>query len=187
MAVKVKMQNVRLSFPDLWEAVQYQGQGPFNYRASFLFAKDSQAFKAINAAIEQAAKDAWGAKASALLAQIRGNSQKCCLVDGNTKAYDGYADNWVLAATRKQEDGRPLVLDGQKAPLVAADGKPYAGCYVNANVEVWAQDNSYGKAIRASLLGVQFAADGDAFGGGTKPSADDFDDLEEGAGADALA
>ena len=38
---------------------------------------------------------------------------------------------------------------------------------MNAIVELWAQDNNYGKRINASLAGVQFAKDGEAFAGGT--------------------
>jgi hypothetical protein len=45
-------------------------------------------------------------------------------------------------------------------------------------VELWAQDNQYGKRINASLGGVQFAKDGESFGGGGNVvEADDFDDL----------
>lgn len=183
--MKVKIYG-RLSFPDLFEAVQYQGQGPFNYRASFLIDPAHPCKAQIDAAIEAVAKDKWAAKAPQILAGIKGNSQKCCFVDGDTKAYDGYAGNWALTATRPQEKGRPLVLDQAKQQLVAADGKPYAGCYVNASVEFWAQDNSYGKAVRCTLLGVQFAKDGDAFTAGAPASPDDFEALAEGATADDL-
>lgn len=177
----------RLSFPDLFEAVQYQGTGPHNFRASFLIDPASQYKAAIDGAIQAVAKDKWGAKAGAILPTLVGNSQKCCFVDGATKAYDGYAGNWALTATRPLEKGRPLILDQQKQPLVAADGKPYAGCYVNASVEFWAQDNSYGKGIRCTLLGVQFARDGDAFSAGSVANPDDFEDIAAGADAGALA
>ena len=70
---------------------------------------------------------------------------------------------------------------------VEADGLPYSGCYVNASIELWAQDNNYGKRINASLRGVQFYRDGDAVAGGGGPaSEDEFDDLAEGADADNL-
>jgi Protein of unknown function (DUF2815). len=185
--MKVKLQNVRLSFPDLFEAKQFEGQGPFNYRASFLFTPDSQAKKDIDAAIKAVAAEKWGKKADALLEGILPNSQKCCLVDGNTKEYDGYEGMFALSASRNQEKGRPLIIDRDKTPLGQADGKPYAGCYVNATVEIWAQDNNYGKGIRANLLAVQFARDGDAFAGGSVGSEEDFDDLSADAdSADSL-
>lgn len=182
--MKVKLQNVRLSFPDLFTAVQFQGTGPFNYRASFLFAPDSQAKKDLDAAIKAVAAEKWGKKADAILAGILPNPQKCCLVDGNTKEYDGYEDMFALSASKKQESGRPLIIDRDKTPLGVADGKPYAGCYVNATVEIWAQDNDFGKAMRAELTAVQFAKDGDAFAGGAQGSEEDFDDLSADAETD---
>ncbi len=51
-----------------------------------------------------------------------------------------------------------------KTALTEADGRIYAGCYVNFNVDIWAQDGQY-TGIRCSLNGVQFVKDGDAFGG----------------------
>ena len=54
-------------------------------------------------------------------------------------------------------------------------------------VEFWAQDNKTGKGLRATLLGVQRVRDGDAFGGGAAPSADDIGEIAEGADADDLA
>lgn len=185
--MKVKLQNVRLSFPDLFEAKQFEGTGPFNYRASFLFAPDSQAKRDLDAAIRAVAAEKWGKKAEALLEGILPNSQKCCLVNGNTKDYDGYEGMFALSANRPQDKGRPLIIDRDKTPLSQADGKPYAGCYVNATVELWAQDNAFGKAVRATLLAVQFARDGDAFAGGSVGSEEDFDDLSADAdSADSL-
>jgi hypothetical protein len=64
-------------------------------------------------------------------------------------------------------------------------GVIYSGCFVNAQIDIWAQDNGFGKRINCTLAGVQFAADGDAFGGGRPASADDFDDLGDLGGADA--
>jgi hypothetical protein len=81
---------------------------------------------------------------------------------------------------------RPLVIDRDKSPLTAQDGRPYAGCFVHASIELWAQDNAYGKRINASLRGVQFFKDGDAFAGGGAASDDEFDDIAEGATADDL-
>ena len=98
--------------------------------------------------------------------------------------YDGFEGMHTFNATNKV---RPLVIDSNKTPLTAADGKPYAGCYVDVIVEFWAQDNSYGKRVNATLSGVQFRADGDAFSGGRPASTDEFDDLAQGTEAEALA
>jgi hypothetical protein len=185
--MKLFITGARLSFPDLFDATQYQGQGPFNYRCQLLIpAGDPQRAK-IDAALEAVAKEKWAAKTGPILEAIKGNVQKCCWIDGAKRAYDGYEGNWALSTTREQSKGRPLVFDQQKQPLVAADGKPYAGCYVNASVEFWAQDNNYGKGLRCTLLGVQFVRDGDAFGGGSPADPDDFQALADGATAEDLA
>lgn len=193
----VQLQNVRLSFPDLWEAVQYEGKGPFNYGGSFLQPENQpvmvqQADKSwkkstMAKVFEAVAAEQWKGKAAAVLDSIRNNSQKCCWVDGNTKDYDGYEGNFVLSAKRGQEKGAPLILDRNKSPLTASSGKPYAGCYVNATVEIWAQDNKWGKGMRATLRGVQFVSDGDAFSAGTPLSDDDFTEIGDPETEDDIA
>lgn len=182
----IRIENVRLSFPGLFEAVQFEGKGDFNYRASFLVEPGSKADKQILAAIDAAATDKWGAKAEVNLAKAKANPQRICYVDGALKSYDGYEGSWALSASRKLDKGRPGVYDKDKSPLSAGDGKPYAGCYVNAKIEFWAQDNQYGQAVRCTLIGVQFARDGDAFSAGSKPSDDDFDGIGEGAAAEDM-
>lgn len=184
--MKIKLNKVRLSFPDLFEAVQYQGSGPFNYGAQFLIPADSTLKKSIDAAIQSVAKEKWGAKAAAILTEILPDKKACCWIDGNRREYDGYAGNWAISAKRLQDKGAPLVLDTNKSALTAKSGRIYAGCYVNASIEIYAQDSKNGKGIRCELLAVQFDSEGDSFGGGTAPSADDFDDLAVGADAEEL-
>jgi hypothetical protein len=128
------------------------------------------------------AKDKWKDKAAAVYTSLE-KTDKLALHDGDTKAqYDGVAGNFFVSAAA-QESARPTVIDGNKAPLTAKDGKPYAGCYVNASIDLWAQDNKYGKRINAQLRGVQFAADGDAFSAGRPADSDEFEEVTEGADA----
>lgn len=185
MPTKLKLQNVRLSYPDLFEANEYEGKR--NFGATFLIEPGSKQDKEIREALDAEAKEKFKDKAPAILkAALAGGNQKCCYWDGNTKTYDGYADMMALTAKRAEDKGRPLVIDKNKSPLTAADGKPYAGCYVNASVELWAQDNKFGKSVRCTLLGVQFANDGDAFSAGSVASEDDFDDLGDSGDADDI-
>ncbi|QTP33511.1 hypothetical protein B7759_02105 [Burkholderia glumae] len=193
----VQLKVARLSFPDLFEAVQFEGQGPFSYRAAFLQPEDQPVFlqqadkswkqTTMAKVIEAVAADAWKSKAPAILKTLEGNPQKYCWYDGNSKSYDGYEDNFVLSASRGQDKGRPVVIDADKTPLSEKDGKPYAGCYVNATVEVWAQDNKFGKGIRATLRGVQFVKDGDAFSAGTPVDENEFDAVAPAETEDDLA
>lgn len=181
--MKIKLSNVRLAFPVLFDPKTVNGEGEPAFSASFLIDPADPQVKGINAAIEQVAKDKWGAKADQILKQMRAQD-KTCLHDGDLKSnYDGFPGNLYISARSKT---RPLVIGTDRAPLVQADGKPYAGCYVNVSIELWPQDNNYGKRVNASLRGVQFLRDGDAFAGGGAASADEFDDLGAGAEADAL-
>lgn len=175
---KVIIRNARLAFPDLFTAVQYQGSGPFQYRATFLVEPSNPSKSLIDAAIKSVASEKWGAKAAAILPAILAAPNKCCFADGNLKAYNGYAGNWALTATRNQDAGAPVIVDRDKSPLAAASGKLYSGCYVNATVDIWAQDNQFGKGVRATLINVQFVKDGESFGGAVAASADDLEELE---------
>lgn len=181
----ITLKNVRLAFPDLFVPVAFEGEGEKKYGATFLIPKKDPQIKAIEAAINEVALAEWKDKAKNVLAGIRGNANKFCFCDGDTKSYDGYSGHMYLAAKNKK---RPTVKDRDTSPLTENDERPYAGCYVNASVEIWAQDNKWGKAVRASLRGVQFVRDGDAFTAGSVAGDDEFEDLgDHGDEGDDLA
>ena len=175
-SIIVNLTNVRLAFPDLFVPSRYNDASPLQYGAVFLIKKGDKNHKAVQAAYEEVAESAFGDQAGALLRRIKENPQVNCFTDGDLKEHlDGYAGHMSLSSKNKK---RPTVVDRDRTPLTEDDGKPYAGCMVNAKVELWAQANEHGKAMRASLLGVQFAGDNDSFGGGGKvASAEDFPDL----------
>lgn len=177
--MKMMLNDVRGAFLTLFEAKTVNGEGEPAYSGSFLIDPATAAGKKLIAEIEanceKVAKEKWGAKAEAALTAMRKND-KLAIHDGDGKAeYDGFP-GMMYVSTRSKV--RPLVIDRDRTPLTATDGRVYSGCYVNAQIELWAQDNSYGKRINAQLKGVQFVRDGDAFGGGGTPAnADDFGDL----------
>lgn len=174
--VKVTLSNVRLAFPNLWTPETVNGEGEPRYGASFLMPKNHPDIAKVNAAIDAVAAEKWGAKAKAIVQGLR-QQDKVCLHDGDGKPdYDGFPGNlYVQSASPK--NSRPTVVDRDRTPLVEEDGKPFGGCFVNAIVEIWAQDNNYGKRINAQLKGVQYVRDGDRFGGASPASADEFDEL----------
>lgn len=181
--MKVKLSNVRLSFPALFEAEEYKGK--YTYRAKFLIDPASQAHRDINAAIRDVAAEKFGKKADIKLEEFAPSKQQYPYLDGRRVDFEGAEGMWVLTGTRRQDKGRPLVIDRNKSQLAIGDGKPYSGCYVNATVDFWAQDGE-NPGIRCELLGVQYHRDGDSFVGGGRASPDDFDDVTEGATADDL-
>lgn len=173
--MKIKLNNVRLAFPELFEPTQVSGQGAFKYRGNFLIPKSrTDLIEEIKAGIKHVIGEKWGNKdIDKIYNSICNNPNRFCLRDGDSKEYDGYAGNLYLSASNKS---RPLVIDRNTSPLTAQDGRPYSGCYVNATVEFYGYDNN-GKGVSASLRGVQFFRDGDAFTGGGVASVEEFDDL----------
>jgi len=170
----IKLLATRLAFPNLFEAQTVNGEGEPAFSAVFLIPKDDPQVITISKAIQTVAKEKWGAKAEEHLAKMKA-ADKTALHNGDLKSeYDGFQNMLFLSARNKT---RPLVIDANKSLLNQADGKPYAGCYVNASVELWAQDNKYGKRVNATLRGVQFVRDGDAFAGGGAAKNDEFDDI----------
>lgn len=173
--MKLSLKNVRLAFPQLFTA-KADKNGNLKFSATLIFAPDHPAYKAIKAAEQEVGLEKWKDKWKGIEKQIA-TKDRMALHDGDAKEqYDGYAGNYFVNASNKV---RPLAIDRDKSALSEEDGKLYAGCFVNASIELWAQDNEHGKAINCSLRGVQFASDGDAFAAGGSASEDEFDEVEE--------
>ena len=185
---KIILNPVRLAFGHLFEAVAFTDpktgkQGDPQFQATFLMTRDGNARKIIEAEEERVAKEKWGAKADAILKEIRANNRGA-IKSGDLKAsYDGFADHDFVACNNKV---RPIVVDRTGAPLSMADGVVYSGCYGIGHIVLWAQDNAWGKRINANVTGFQFVRDGDAFGGGPAASStEEFENLGEGGGEDS--
>jgi hypothetical protein len=183
--MKVHLKNVRLAFPRLFEPEAFEGTATYRRGALFIIrGDDTEQLEMVRKAIQAAAAEKWPdpAKRSAILAMLE-RKDALCLHDGVMKAgYDGFEGNFYVSANgasgKTPETAGPVtVIDQFRNPLTAASGKPYAGCYVNAIIDIYAQDNSYGQRVNAALKGVQFWADGDAFGGGKPADADEFEAL----------
>lgn len=167
---KVILKNVRLSFPSLFKTEVYSEQDTGKYTATFLLDKEIHAkeIEALKAAAQQALKEKYNDKIP--------KGFVLPFVDGDNKDYDGYEGQIsVKASTRR----RPVLIDKKKSPVVEEDNLFYAGCYVNASVDFWVMDNSYGKKVLVNLLVVQFAKDGKPFGDSADVSIDDFDEIDE--------
>lgn len=163
---KMKLENVRLSFPSVFKRVSFQGnEGKFE--ATFLLdkEKDAEQIEMIEKAIQKAIKEA----------KLKIPKDKWCLKDGDDSEYDGYEGCMSFKAATSR---RPTVINRDKTPLVEDDKVIYAGCYVNAIVDIWIQNNQYGKRVNGNLYGIQFMADGEAFGFNPDVT-DEFDDLDE--------
>lgn len=192
----IMLNNVRIAFcQSLHKPEQVNGEGQYRRGAVLLIAKDDPQVAALERVISEAIAAKWPdpKKRAPIEAELR-KKDRIALRDGDDKAdkYDGFGGCMALSANGKggdtpEEAGAVLLLDQAKQPLKPASGKPYAGCYVNASVEIWVQDNQWGKRVNCTLRGVQFVRDGDAFGGGAPASSDEFEAVTDGAEAGDFA
>jgi hypothetical protein len=166
-----KLRSVRISYPHLFEA-RAVGESEPKFSASFLIPKDDPQLQELRRNINLAIKHKWGALSPGAKQAIQ-----TCLHDGEEKNIDSYEDVFFVNASSKK---RPGAFDRDRSELTADDGYPYAGCFVNAIIRLWAQDNRFGKRINAELRGVQFVRDGEPLGNSKPVTAEDFEDLGAG-------
>jgi hypothetical protein len=187
--MKLKIDNVILSMPRLFEASAFDANSDEKFSAHFIVSRGSPQEAQVKEAIVAEATTLWGAKVAPKLKAMAAAGKIWCLRDGDGKVdkqgnpYAGYEGAMYVSA---KNTIRPLVIDGNRAPLVAADGKLYAGCIVNAIIDVRVSDKPSDQAY-AYLLGVQFVKDGTRMAGGSAAAADDFEAIPEAAAAKAEA
>lgn len=169
--MNVTLNNVRLSFPALWEPRKGpDANSKASYQAAFLLDKKDNAadIAAVKAAIAAITKETFKGK----------QPPKICLRDGSEKPdLEGYGDGVMFINARS--DKRPHVIGRKMEAIGPDDGIVYAGCYVNATVRLWGQDNNYGKRINAQLRAIQFVKKGDAFGDGDIDVMKEFKPLDD--------
>jgi hypothetical protein len=167
----IKLTNVRLSYPQLFvPKPPEEGKEPV-YSATFLLNKKEHAplIAEIEKLTDRVALDAFKKKVKLNRVPLR---------DGNEKeGTDGYGDEVMFVSARNAK--RPVVVDRDLTPLTADDSKPYAGCFVNATVRLFAFDHKTGgKGVSMSLRAVQFVKDGESFGAGPVDAEQEFEKME---------
>jgi hypothetical protein len=166
---KIKIENVRLSFPSLFKKSVFDGVET-KFEATFLFEKGSPTHKKVEKAIDDYIEEKFEGK-------IPKGLKITAFKDGDEKEYDGYEGMMALKAGSTK---RPLIIDADKTPLAEEDGRLYAGCYVNAILDFWYSDHPKGgKQILGNLIAVQFYRNGEPFSDGASASVDDFEDVSE--------
>jgi hypothetical protein len=190
MATRIMLKNVVLAFPALAEPQSF-GEGEPAYGAKFPIKPNSEQQKAIEAAILAEATEAWKDKADSVLKMLEEDgkvafTKKVYRSKKTGEAYQGF-DGAHYLSTRNAKT-QPTVFNQYGEELSGKgeiEAKAFSGAVVNASVEIWAQDNKWGRRINCSLRGVMLTGEGENFGGGSAPaSADEFSGLAK-AKADA--
>jgi hypothetical protein len=155
----------------------------YTYNAAFLFSKSDDPYKnkaRIQKAADEAKAKKWGSNPKDW---PKLKPEKICLRDGDLEDYDGY-EGMLYVSSNSPSTRPPQVVTNRRDSKTGSwleagpgqKGSPYSGCYVNAVVRLWAQDNKHGKRINASLEVVQFLRDGEAFGAAPVNADDKFTD-----------
>ena len=176
----VKLVDARLSFPALFEAKRYKGDDKGTPKFSAMFSldpddpKQAKCLKTLKAEIARVAKTKWP---DAVPPSVLFGKAKCCARDGDDNDNPQFHGLITVSASNTIQ---PAVCDRDpRIAVTAQDDIIYAGCYVNATIGLWAQDNDYGKRINANLRGVQFVRDGERFGAAPAEAEEEFDNIED--------
>lgn len=172
---KIKLDVVRLSFPQIWEPKAFATDQKPKYQATFLLDPSDKAHAKMIKEIKKEAKrivlEQFGETPKGL--------KKCFgLADEhpNKKEYDGYQGMFYISTSSKQQ---PTLADRNRNEVVESDGILYAGCYVNTVITLWCQDHPVGgKGVNANLRIIQFVKDGPAFGNAPARAEDELEIIE---------
>ena len=161
----------RFSYLYCWEPNAVNGSEP-KYSVSAIVPKsDTKTVKAIQAAIEQAKKDAtgkWGGKVPANL--------KMPLRDGDIERPDdeAYKNSYFFNANSRQA---PQVVDNQVQPILN-QSEVYSGCYGRISVTFYGYNSNGNRGVAAGLGNIQKLKDGECLGGRTNAT-DDFGTVDD--------
>lgn len=178
----VMLKDVVIRFPALAEP-QSMGEGEPAYGGKFPIVPGSENAKALDKALEDAAVQKWEKDGTSVLEMLKEDKKVCYeprpyKSKKNGEVYNGFEGMHTLGARTPATKSAPTVFNKYGEPVTdksAIQQLIYDGARVNAKVEVWAQNNKYGRRLNCSLLGVMFAGDGENFSGGAGPAkADDF-------------
>lgn len=178
----IYLSNVRLSFPHITEPQrtmnEQTGKEKISYNSEFIMPMDHVGLQQFLKAYAALALDKWKDNANAVMSMIQNERRLRCFGKGEEKInkktfqpYDGYAGHAYITAGR---DTPPQLIGADGTPIDAGNTMAYqatartlyGGCYVNAAIKPWLQDNQYGRGVRCDFVAIQFAGNGEPFGAG---------------------
>ena len=188
MADVIMLSKVRCSFPHLVEphSASSAPDAKKAFQCDLILAPDHKGWKEIMERVAELAKDTWAEHGSQILNMINNDRRLRFYGQGAERIrkdtmtpYEGYEGNYFISAKR---DTRPQMIkaNGQAADpentmeCTALARAIYGGCYVNAAIRPWPQDNKHGRGMRCELVAIQFAADGEPFGAGVTDASSMF-------------
>lgn len=164
------IKRARLSFPAIVKPKSSAPGAEPAYSCDFILDPDAVEWGELAQMIQQMAATKWADKAEGVLKHIAGEKRLRCYGVGADKTnnmgeiYSGYEEG-VYIGGRNTEQPQLIGADAQPLPPTANLNQLFAGGnHVSGIVNIWLQDNQYGKAIRGKLVAVQYLDEGEKFG-----------------------
>lgn len=145
------VKNVRCSFPHFFKKPIINGvEGSYGCTLLLDPKEHAKEISAIQESINALLKEKFKGKNLP--------SDKICLRNGDDNVREEYEGYYTCSANNKD---KPVVIASNGSTRITdpEDSKIYAGCRVNAKIDLWFQNNQYGKRVNATFLAVQFARD----------------------------
>lgn len=190
MATIIMLKNLPMAFPALAEPQSF-GEGEPAYAAKFPIKPNSEHQKLLEDAMLAEATELWKDKGANVLSMLVEDgktafTKKVYRSKKTGEPYQGFEGAHYLS-TRNAKT-QPTVFNEYGDPLTSKgdiERQAFSGAVVNASVEVWAQDNKWGRRLNCTLRGIMLTGEGENVGGGSAPAqADEFAALAK-AKADA--
>lgn len=162
--MKLRLTNVRISFPDIFTPGKKYGK----FGAQFRFS-DEGIKASLDAAIDSAGSEAFKSKWEATKKTLQAKEK---LFRVNSGADKGYDDTYFISVHNAL---RPEVRGRKGEVLAEEDRVIYPGCRVDAILDVSAYSHdTYGPIVSVKLLGVQFRSDDKSLTGSVRADTADF-------------
>lgn len=144
----VALKKAHLMHPALQKPIAYTKTATPAYSATLLLDRDHPQLGELQLAIETVANDRWEHRTEWVFDQLRCN-ERALLRDGNQKpARAPYTEFVGKRFFTAKSQCAPCVTDWDES-LLTRRAKRQGVWLVDAEIEVWAQDNSFGKRINA--------------------------------------
>jgi hypothetical protein len=168
-ATEVVTPKFRVSFPSVFQKRKIEGQNDDQAKFSIqmIFPKKDD-ITVLKAAVRAAVIEKWGTDQTKwpknLVLPFR---------DGTEKDYDGYGPDVIFISASSKIKPR---LVGPDMVDIIEPSEFYGGCYARASLNAYGWEYMGKKGVSFGLRNIQKMADGEPFGGGSKPE-DDFQPL----------
>lgn len=175
---------VRIAYPRVFEPEENPQSGRAEYSVQVRFYEANpdhmKTVETIQAALKEAARAFWGDEAE--------RHYRDAMDSKNTRFLrrDEEGGYWYVSLKRREQDNAPRVVDrNPRVTLTAQDGKIYSGAVCNVVFDIWCYGGMSKSGTKVpygfsgTLMGIQYVAEGEPFGGAPMAKDNDFEDLAD--------